>query len=354
MSVPPLVRIYLCYDLETCFVKKGCTRGQTKILEVAFKAKNRSYQRLVNPLKRYSNAKEIVDGLDKLDQNAENTIHFWTKLLIGKKALPTSLRRKSIIEKAEAIATLLKRSDVAMTYNKNVRNSMMQSLARHEDDEIKAKNDIRKDEDSFNQLFYTPEEAIQGMLEKAEGIDIWIAHNGKAFDEKVLKGHDHNFNHVTFVDSLHLLRHMIPGLVSYSQPLLYQHLFNKKYFAHHALEDAVALDKIMDHTLGDKCVLKTVQSLVEKREKKYAEKKEKKARYKQLRAHPESTLYKLKGIGQKTVEKLYKKDIKTDEDLLALVNTISFDAWCRDFKFVHHHKTFYKDHCTVGTSSAIV
>lgn len=347
MSVPNLVRKYLCYDLETCFVNKGCTRGQTKILEIAFKTENRSYQHLVNPLPFYSNAKEIIDGLEKLNQNSEKTVHFWTKLLIGKKALPSSLRRKSVIEKAEAIATLLKRSDVAMSYNKHVRNGMMQSLARHEDDEIKAKNDIRKDEDSFNQLFYSPKEAIRGMLNKAEGIDIWVAHNGKAFDEKVLKGHDHDFDHVIFIDSLHLLRQLKPGLVSYSQPLLYQHLFNKKYFAHHALEDAVALHKIMDHTLGEKCILETFQSTVEK-------KKEKKARYKQLRAHPESSLYKLKGIGEKTVEKLYKKDIKTDEELLLLINTISFDAWCRDFNFVHRHKKFFTDHCTVGSNTAIV
>ncbi|MAD25239.1 MAG: hypothetical protein CMO44_13805, partial [Verrucomicrobiales bacterium] len=254
------------------------------------------------------------------------------------------------IEKAEAISTLLKRSDVAMSYNKHVRNGMMQSLARHEDDEIKAKNDIRKDEDSFNQLFYSPEEAIRGMLNKAEGIDIWVAHNGKAFDEKVLKGHDHDFDHVIFIDSLHLLKYIIPGLVSYSQPLLYQHLFNKKYFAHHALEDAVALHKIMDHALEGKCILETFQSTVEKREQKRAEKKGRK--YSKI--HPESSLYNLKGIGVKTVEKLYKKDIKTDEELLLLVNTISFDAWCRDFSFVHQHKKFFTDHCTIGSNTAIV
>ena len=346
MSNPNLARRNLCYDLETCFVNKGCTRGQTKILEVAFKTGKRSYQRLVNPLPVYSNAKEIIDGLEKLNQHAEKTVHFWTKLLIGKKALPSSLRRKNVIEKAEAISTLLKRSDIAMSYNKHVRNGMMQSLARHEDDEIKAKNDIRKDEDSFDQLFYSAEEAIRGMLQKAEGIDIWVAHNGKAFDEKVLKGHDHNFDHVTFIDSLQVLKYLLPGLVSYSQPLLYQHLFNKKYFAHHALEDAVALHKIMDHALKGKCVLEEHESIQRKKEEK------KKKRYSKI--HPESTLYTLKGIGEKTVEKLYKKDIKTDEELLLLVNTISFDAWCRDFSFVHKHKKFFTDHCTVGSNTAIV
>ena len=41
MSVPNLVRRYLCYDLEACFVQRGCKRGETKLLEVAFKSDDR-------------------------------------------------------------------------------------------------------------------------------------------------------------------------------------------------------------------------------------------------------------------------------------------------------------------------
>ena len=193
---------------------------------------------------------------------------------------------------------------------------MMQSLARNEDNEDIAKDDIRTRDDSFNQVFYTPDEAIKGMLKEAEGINIWVAHNGKSFDERILKGHDHDFDHVMFVDSLHLLKYLLPGMPSYSQPLLYQQLFKNKYFAHHALEDAVALHKIMDHALGEKCILETYQSTVEKREKKRAGKKK---TYPKL--HPESNLYTLKGIGAKTVEKLYKQDIQTKEDLIGLLNS---------------------------------
>ena len=223
---------------------------------------------------------------------------------------------------------------------------MMQALARNEDDEEKAKDDIRTRDKSFNGIFYSSEAAIEGMIQKAKGIDIWVAHNGKSFDEKVLKGHDHDFEHVTFVDSLHLLKHLIPDMPSYSQPLLYQQLFSKKYFAHHALEDAVALHKIMEHALEGKCVLEEHEFIQRKKEEK------KKKRYSKI--HPESSLYNLKGIGVKTVEKLYKKDIKTDEELLLLVNTISFDAWCRDFSFVQKHKKFFTDHCTIGSNTAIV
>jgi hypothetical protein len=88
-------------------------------------------------------------------------------------------------------------------------------------------------------------------------------------------------------------------------------------------------------------------------EEKRRNRKEKKLR-KNNKVYPESTLHRLKGIGNKTVEKLYKKDIKTDEELIALVNTISFDAWCKEFNFVHHYKSFYKNHCTAGSNTAIV
>jgi hypothetical protein len=288
-----------------------------------------------------------MDELDALNQNVDSTLNFWTKLLIGKKALPTSLGRKSVIEKAEAIATLLKRSDLALEHNDS--KGMMQALARNEDDVEKAKEDIRAKDDSFNGLFFSSKEAIEGMLKKAEGVDVWVAHNGKTFDEKVLRGHDHEFDHITFIDSLWLIRHLKPGLASYSQPLLYSHLFNKKYFAHHALEDAVALHRIMEHVLDGKCILESYQQMEEKRRNR----KEKKLR-KNNKVYPESTLHRLKGIGNKTVEKLYKKDIKTDEELIALVNTISFDAWCKEFNFVHHYKSFYKNHCTAGSNTAIV
>ena len=341
------LRRYLCYDLETCFIKKGCSRSQTKILEVAFKSKDKVYQCLVNPLTRYSNAKDVMDELDAMNQNVDSTLNFWTKLLIGKKALPTSSGRKSVIEKAEAIATLLKRSDLALEHEDS--KGMMQALARNDDDAKKAKEDIRAKDDSFNGLFYSSKEAIEGMLKKAEGVDVWVAHNGKTFDEKVLRGHDHEFDHITFIDSLWLIRHLKPGLASYSQPILYRHLFNKKYFAHHALEDAVALHRIMEHVLDGKCVLESYQQVEEKRRSR----KEKKLG-KKNKVYPESTLHRLKGIGNKTVEKLYKKDIKTDEELIALVNTISFDAWCKEFNFVHHYKRFYKNHCTAGSNTAIV
>ena len=341
---------YLCYDLEACFLKKGCKRKETKILEIAFTSGMKSYQRLVNPLTKYQNAKEVMDNLDELNQHVDNTLNFWAKLLIGKKALPSALGRKSIIEKAEHISTLLKRSDEALNHDEP--NGMMQALSRNDDDVEKAKNDIRMNDDSFKQLFYTPDTAIKGMLKEAQGIDVWCAHNGKSFDEKILRGHDHNFDHVVFVDSLQILQYLLPGLISYSQPLVYKHLFNKKYFAHHALEDALALAKIMEHALEDKCILETHHSCMEKREKK--------ARWKKLnqkkhtKVFPESTLYKLKGIGPKTVEKLYKKDIKSREDLIGLLNTISFDTWCDNYSFVHNYKKFYETYKGSSFNVAVV
>ena len=71
---------YLCYDLEACFLKKGCKRGDTKILEIAFTSGVKSYQRLVNPLTKYQNGKEVINSLNSYPhtftgtQNTEYTV----------------------------------------------------------------------------------------------------------------------------------------------------------------------------------------------------------------------------------------------------------------------------------------
>lgn len=347
MSMITQAKKFLCYDLEACFVQHGCKRNETKILEVAFRTENSSYQCLVNPLPKYDTGEEVIESLHCLKQHVNNTIRFWTKLLIGKKAFPSSYKRKTMEEKAEEISKLLKRSDVAHQYEDS--EGMMQALARNEDDEEKAKDDVRTRDESFNQLFYTSDEAIKGMLKESKGINIWVAHNGKSFDEKVLRGHDHNFDHITFVDSLHLLKYLLPGKNSYSQPLLYEHLFDKKYFAHHALEDAIALRKIMEHALQDKCILETFNKNEKRREKKLQKNKK---RF--TKVHPESTLYELQGIGPKTVVKLYKKDIKTKEDLIGLINTIDYETWCNNYSFVHHYKKFYESWRGFSPNTAVV
>lgn len=342
------VTSFLCYDLEACFVKKGCTRSDTKILEVAFKSKQKAYQRLVNPLPKYNNAKEVMDSLTSLNQHVENTINFWVKLLIGKKALDTSVSRKTTIQKAESISTLLKRSDVAKKYEDE--SGMMQALYRNDDDVEKAEVDLRTNDKSFDQIFYTADEAIKDMIQEAKGIDVWVAHNGKSFDEKILRGHSHNFDHVVFVDSLHLLKYLIPDMPSYSQPQLYQQLFKKKYFAHHALEDSVALCKIMDHALQDKCIIKVLQEHSIQKEKQLMTKKTKK--YKKV--HPESTLYEVKGIGTVSVEKLYKEDIKSKEDLIGLINSCEYDTWCEKYKFIRNHKKIYETYKGFFSTVAVV
>lgn len=340
MNIPKLVRVYLTYDLEATFIQKGKSRKDTKILEIALYNDRISYQRLVNPLTEYQDGEEVMANLHSLYQHTTNTLNFWVKLLVGKKALPSNMNRKNTFEKAEAISTLLKRSDEAKKHDDA--EGMMQALARNKDDLEEAKKDIRKGDTSFNQLFYTPHEALEGALKAADGYSIWCGHNGKAFDEKILKGHeDHDWDHITFVDSLPLLKQLKPGLVSYSQPLVYKQLFNDKYFAHHALDDSIALWKIMEHVLGEECILETHQNLKPKKKKS----KEK--------VHPTSNLYELKGIGTKSVAQLYQKDIKTKEDLMKLIDSITFKQWCDKFSFVHHHKKFYNMHKTQHNSAVV-
>lgn len=304
--------MWLAYDLEACFLKKGQTRAATKILEIALYNKDISYQRLVNPLSRFANGRDVLDNLKELNQHPENTVNFWARLLVQKKALPTALARKRIADKADAIATLLTRSACARTYEDE--KGMMLALARHGDDEEKAATDLRTGEGGFSDVFYTAKEAIDGAL-KAGKDHIWVAHNGKSFDEKILRGH--GVDSVRFADSLPLIKHAKPGLESYSQPKVYKHLFNKPYFAHHALEDSIALFKILNEVVDDlPALLKT--------------------------KHRDTDLHTLKYIGPKTVEKLYKKNIKTKAALLDIVRDASFDEWCADFSFVHNHKAFYR------------
>lgn len=344
MSCPSLVRKFICFDLETTFIQRGCKRGDAKILELALKSENLSYVSLVNPLEKYGNGEEVMESLNTLNQHVENTLNFWTKLLIGKRALRSNLKRKDPKEKASAISELLKRSDMAKLHENP--NGMMQALARNSDNVEKAKGDIRKHDKSFRSLFHTADEAIKGALKEAKGIDVWCAHNGKAFDEKVLRGHqNHDFQHITFVDSLYILRELIPGLKSYSQPLVYEHLFNKSYFAHHAMEDATALLKIMNHALDEKCIVETYLK-VRKKKMKFGGKKK-------PRLHGDSNLYSLKGIGPVSVERLFKKDITTKEQLLAIMSSTGYENWCEKFSFIHRHRKFYETHALDDNSAFV-
>lgn len=329
---------WLAYDLEACFLQKGKSRSHTKILEIALYNKDVKFQRLVNPLSSYDTGSAVIDNLTSQGQHAENTINFWTKLLIEKKAFPSNTKRKSTEEKADAISTLLKRSDVARKFEDS--SLMMAALERCDDDEEKAMDDLRQGEESFNQLFYTPKEALEDAIQTGKSY-IWCAHNGKSFDEKILRGHEHDWDDIEFYDSLPLLKHRLPNLDSYSQPRVYHHLFKSKYFAHHALDDSQALYKIIDKVLAGDDIEEAMHQCV-KHKNKVKNKK-----------HAHSNLYEMRGIGEKSVEKLFAKKIETKEQLIAEVEKLSYDQWCKSYNFVHNYKKLYTN-LRPYASSAVV
>ena len=226
------------YDLETTFLSKGYKRKDQQILEVGIVKGRSSYSALVDPLKGYP----IIPRLKELGQHPERTIRFWTKLLAGKGLLNTADRRKSVEEQAEKI-------------------------------------------DAVRADFVSPEEAIKGMV--AFGTGTWVAHNGKAFDHKIIQAHFDKYlikDKITFLDSLPPIRKL--KLPSHSLGYVYKHLFGHPFRAHHALDDAKALQRVCRYLkLFDK---KTPTSLVT-----------------------------LKGVGRKTEAVLKEAGILSVEDLAA-------------------------------------
>lgn len=239
------------YDLESTFLRKGFKRTDQQLLEVGIVRGRKTYSRLVDPVKGYP----IISRLEELGQHPERTIRFWTKLLAGKGLLNTAVKRKPYHEQAECI------------------------------------DKIRKD-------FLTPEQAVKGMI--AFGTGTWVAHNGKAFDQKIMQAHFDKYKlqpDITFKDSLPEIRKM--KLKSHSLGYVYRHIFGGTFRQHHAADDARALQRICKH-------LKLFQS---------------------------TPLTTIKGVGPKS-EKVFKgAGIHSVEDLKAWI----IDHKRTDWKFKVHH-----------------
>lgn len=282
------------YDLETTFLAKGFKRPDTLILEIGIYSNKKEYQTLVNPLTSYDTGENLIKSLQDQCQHPEKTLNFWTKLLIGKKMLNSAVKRKSMEEKANIISQMLVKND--------------------------------------NDTFKSPLTALNEALTVAPECT-WIAHNGTAFDSKIIKGNADrlrlDYSHIDFLDSLPLIRHTIKDLPSYSQPIVYHHLFKSKYHAHHALDDAKALHKILIKLFEKpESILKAFQEIptVGERRKPQAKKK------------TDSDLYELPSVGAKSVEFLEKKGIKSKADLDNWVKTHTKETWLKEMKGLHRYK----------------
>ena len=119
------------------------------------------------------------------------------------------------------------------------------------------------------------------------GTGVWVAHNGKAFDNKIIRAHLNRYTikaNIDFRDSLPEIRKL--KLPSHSLGYVYKHLFKHPFRAHHALDDAKALQRVCKH-------LKLFQKA------------------------SSTKLTTLKGVGPKTEEVLKKAGILSVEDLSA-------------------------------------
>lgn len=303
----------LFYDLETCFIKSGFKRNITRMLEIGVHGDNITYQKMINPLQKYDTGEDIIKNLIDMDQDPDKTIHFWTKLLVEKGALKSNIKRADTIKKADHISTLLKRSDLALT--KENPKEWLFALESFDDDVEKAKKfvETKKAEPPKSLLFYKTKDCLLELLTYSD--HIWVAHNGKSFDEKIVRGNAERLNidiSFRFEDSLPVFRRLLKGEPSYSLPILHKSVLKTSYKAHHAYEDAKALANLFNHVVGDK---KIEEIFVEK-----------------------SDLFTLKGVGKKSVEALSKKNIKTLKDLYAYVDTHDIQDWYKEFSHVYNFK----------------
>jgi len=298
-----MFQMWLAYDLETTFLKKGMKRHQAKILEIGMYAKDVTLQCLINPLEKYATGEEVIESLESTGQHPEKTLHFWTKLLIEKKALKSDVKRKEYQEQANAISTLLKRSDIAMEY---VDDQKMAYALEKTNDNVKEAEDLlgRTMLKGFSPLFYNTKDTLERALKLGDG-HTWVAHNGKSFDEKVIKGQGVEM-HVTFGDSLPFFRARLPGELTYSLPLLYRRVLKKKYKAHHAFEDAKALFTLLEHFNG------------------YHDKSD--------------DLHTVRGVGSKSIVVFNKHKIFTRQDLDKYVEEHSREEFLKTFSNVHAYK----------------
>lgn len=306
----------LCYDVESTFLRKGFTRKDTKLLEVAFYNEDVSFQRMINPCVKYATAEDIIEDLYTNGADPDKSIRFWTKLLIEKNSLSSTNRRKDKWEQASAISKLLLRSDIALKHKNPLKVLYFLEQGENEEKALELVKNTTMVPSPSGQLFYPATSVLSFAIQKF-GHFPWIAHNGKSFDEKILKGYEKlDWKSIQFLDSLPILRSLCPDHDSYSQPILYKAVLNKSYRAHHALDDSAALHELLTHVLQGRDIQK-VQT----------------AKKKVSASKVHSDLLEIKGIGPVTANALIEKKITSKKDLSNFIRSHSFTDWTKAFKF---------------------
>ena len=230
----------ICVDLETTITAKisdairgpGFKRFETRIIEIGachWKDSSMRFMRLVNPITvPLASGPELMRYLHEMHQKPKPTLNFWSTVLYKRKSLDRDM--------------FLTEEDPAVW------------LARSP--ERRAEDFVRWFNGAHGPDFVTETEALRDLV-KWTGSNPWLAHNGNSFDFKVLAGCSERTGvpipkTIEFHDTLKLFRKYIPGHKSYSQPKLYEAIFNEKYNAHVAIDDSLALSRLCNYCNSSK------------------------------------------------------------------------------------------------------
>lgn len=290
-------------DLECFFNRKGKPRTFTRFFQAAIVTESYSRNFWVNPLPEFDiqTPNDLVDALYKSGARPNPSILFWSKTLLN------------------ANHKLYKKLFKTAAYKK------YKPMHRIEDETVIHCHVLAK---FINMCPYTEEIFITTMKRLAIHKQCpVVAHNGKAFDFRVIKGAAArrliDIADVQFIDSLPVFKRKWPKLKSYAQTKLYAHVFpNKTYMAHDALHDAIALQQLWESLPNDVTCAPKKNSIrpptspitpLRKPNTHGAPKQIKTESKKCL-----SSLSVIPGIGPKTIEKLHKQGINNIDQLRAI------------------------------------
>ena len=218
---------------------------------ISLKDPEKKLSYLVNPFINIKNGKDLINQLIEMKQNPKKTIHFWLKILLKKNLISKDfISKMRMTTQAEYLSKIIKKS---IEYNNKIINSNRISKYTNI---IKL---IEQSNDKPDIIMYSPKLVLNDFKTFIKNhSNILYAHNGFAADYKVIEGvskkYNIDFNNIKKCDTLKYLREKYPNLkeiCGYSQPNLYQHFFNDEYNAHVAIDDAIALRKIILHTINN-------------------------------------------------------------------------------------------------------
>lgn len=227
----------ICLDLETTIAARisnsirppGQKRFETRIIEIGachWNSPSEQFKRLVNPIDTsLKNGMELIQHLHSIHQKPVQTINFWSKVLVNRKSLDR---------------TMFKIEEDPQVW-----------LGRQP--QARANDFVRWFNGAYGPKFVSETQALSELIQWSK-TSPWLAHNGNSFDFKVIQGCalrcGLRLPERQCYDTLKLFRRHIPGHKSYSQPVLYEKIFNKNYNAHVAIDDAKALSELCRHVSG--------------------------------------------------------------------------------------------------------